>query len=100
MFKVMIKRTAPSGKDKELLDLITQVRVMASGQNGYISGETLRSSDKPNEILVVSVWDREVDWKKWCADEKRQELQAKIDALIGSTTTYSTYQYPHISHTV
>ena len=100
MFKVMIKRTVPSGKSKELLDLITQLRVMASGQEGYISGETLHSSENPAEFLVISVWDREVDWKKWCADEKRQTLQAKIDALIGPTTTYTTYQYPHLSHPV
>lgn len=100
MFKIMIKRTAPAGKEKALLDLITQLRVLASGQDGYVSGETLLSAGHPGEFLVVSVWDREVDWKKWCADEKRIELQAKIDALIGPTTTYTTYTYPHNLHTV
>lgn len=100
MFKVMIKRTAPAGKEKALLDLITQIRVMASGQDGYISGETLNSTGHPGEFLVVSVWDREVDWKNWCANEKRIELQSKIDALIGPTTTYTTYQYPHNTHSV
>lgn len=100
MFKVMIKRTAPAGKEKALQDLITQLRVLASGQEGYVSGETLLSSEHPGELLVISIWDREVDWKAWCADEKRIELQAKIDALIGPTTTYTTYKYPHNLHTV
>ena len=100
MLKVMIRRTAPPGKEKALLDLITQLRMMASGQNGYISGETLLGTGHPGEFLVVSVWDSEADWKKWNANEQRQELQAKIDALIGPTTTYSTYQYPHHLHTV
>lgn len=100
MFKVMIKRTAPPGKEKALLDLITQLRVMASGQSSYISGETLLSTGHPGEFLVISVWDKEADWKKWCANEQRQELQAKIDALIGPTTSFSTYQYPHSLHTV
>jgi heme-degrading monooxygenase HmoA len=100
MLKVMIKRTAPPGKEKTLLDLIAQLRMMASGQSGYISGETLLDTAHPGEFLVISIWDKEADWKKWNANEQRQQLQEKIDALIGPTTTYSTYQYPHHLHTV
>lgn len=98
MFKVTITRKAPQGKEKELLNLITQLRVMASGQSGYVSGETLLNTAVPGEFLVISVWDREVDWKKWLASEDRVALQARIDALTGSQTTYASYQYPHISH--
>jgi heme-degrading monooxygenase HmoA len=98
MFKVTITRKAPQGKEKELLDLITQLRVMASGQSGYVSGETLLNTAVPGEFLVISVWDREIDWKKWLASDERVALQARIDALTGSQTVYSSYQYPHISH--
>jgi heme-degrading monooxygenase HmoA len=100
MFKVTITRKAPKGKEKELLDLITQIRVKASGQEGYVSGETLLNAEVPGEFLVVSVWDREVDWKNWLASDERKELQAKIDALIETPTVYSSYKYPHISHSV
>ena len=100
MFKITITRKAPQGKEKELLDLITKIRVMASGQYGYVSGETLLNTEVPGEFLVISVWDREVDWKKWLASDARKELQARIDGLVGSPTSYATYQYPHISHSV
>jgi heme-degrading monooxygenase HmoA len=98
MFKVIIKRVVPPGKEKELLDLITQLRVAVSGQGGYISGETLKSSERPNEFLVISVWDREIDWKNWQASDERKEIQGKIDALLGKETVYDTYQYPHMPH--
>ncbi|MEI7432241.1 MAG: antibiotic biosynthesis monooxygenase family protein [Betaproteobacteria bacterium] len=98
MFKVTIKRTAPQGKEKELLDLITQLRVKASGQQGYVSGETLLNAKVPGEFLVISVWDREVDWNKWVASEVRKALEDRIEALIGANSIYSTYSYPHLSH--
>jgi len=98
MFKVIIKRTAPAGKEKALLDLITKLRVSASGQGGYISGETLCNSTKPGEFLVISVWDRESDWSKWLASDVRTELQARINELIGPATVLETYQYPHNIH--
>jgi heme-degrading monooxygenase HmoA len=100
MFKVTITRKAPAGKETQLLDLITRLRVMASGQSGYISGETLLNTQVPGEFLVISVWDREIDWKKWSSSEARMELQAKIDALTGTQTVSATYHYPHISHPV
>ena len=100
MFKVLIKRTVPSGKEKALLDLVTQLRVGASGQDGYISGETLRNTEKPNEYIVISIWDCEENWKKWLACDERIDLQSRIDALLGSPTICETYVYPHMTHTV
>ena len=69
MFKVIIKRTVPPEKEKALLELVTELRMGASGQDGYISGETLRSTTNPNEYIVISVWDSEAFWLAWLADE-------------------------------
>ena len=32
MFKVILKRTVPAGKEKELLDLVTQLRIILTGK--------------------------------------------------------------------
>ena len=98
MYKVIIKRIVPPGKEKELKELIAQLRVAVSGQAGYISGETLLNTEKPNEYLVLSIWDRDIDWKSWLATDERKEIQDKIDALLGGPTVYETYQYPHRTH--
>lgn len=100
MFKVLIKRVVPPGKETELLHLVTQLRVGASGQSGYISGETLRNTAKANEFIVVSVWDSEESWEKWLASDLRIALQTQVDALIGAPTVCETYVYPHVMHSV
>ena len=94
MIKIMIKRKASAEKQKELLDLITRLRSEASKQVGYISGETLHSSDKPDEFLVISIWDDDLYWKKWIATDERKEIQAKIDRLTGTPTEYEIYRFP------
>ena len=94
MIKVMIKRKAPADKQKDLLDLVTRLRSEASKQPGYISGETLRGSDRPEEFLVISIWDDDLFWKKWIATDERKAIQGQIDKLTGTPTEYEIYRYP------
>ena len=94
MIKVMIKRKAAKEKEKELMDLITQLRSEASKQPGYISGETLHGTANPEDYLVISIWDSEYFWRKWIATDERKTIQDKIDKLLGGPTEYEIYQYP------
>ncbi|MGD2270489.1 MAG: antibiotic biosynthesis monooxygenase [Desulfobacterales bacterium] len=91
--KVLIKRKVPEGKAKEMIPLFRQMRALASSEPGYISGETLKRLDKPNEFLVISTWNSSADWNQWMKSEKREEVQAKIDKLLGGTTDYEIYHY-------
>jgi heme-degrading monooxygenase HmoA len=94
MIKIMIKRKAPREKEAELMKLITELRTAAMQQAGYISGETLHGTEKPEEYLVISIWDSDYFWKKWIATDERKEIQGKIDKLLGGSTEYEIYQYP------
>ncbi|RLB78881.1 MAG: antibiotic biosynthesis monooxygenase, partial [Deltaproteobacteria bacterium] len=62
-------------------------------QPGYISGETLRNIDDPEEYLVISTWQSLEDWQRWAKSEQRAEVQNKIDNLLGQKTEYSSYLY-------
>jgi heme-degrading monooxygenase HmoA len=66
---------------------------IANRQAGYISGETLRNVNNPEEYVVISTWRSLEDWQRWFANEKRAELEGKVDALIGSPTIYKIYSY-------
>lgn len=92
--RVMIKRRVPKGKEGQLYALITELRSMASRQPGYVSGETMRNLNNPEEYLVISTWDSVEDWNNWIASPKRKELQGMIDALLGQETVYDIYDYP------
>ena len=91
--KVLIKRSVPQSKAKDMIPLFRQMRALASGQPGYISGETLRSMDNPEDYLVISTWQASDDWQNWLNSSQRQGIQAKVDALLGGQTAYEIFHY-------
>jgi len=91
--KVLIKRTIPENKSRDMLNLFKEMRSLATGQDGYISGETLKSTDRLDVYLVISTWASSNDWENWLKNKDRQKIQGKIDALLGGNTSYEIFQY-------
>ena len=91
--KILITRTVPQDKAREMLNLFREMRSLAAGQDGYISGETMKSGDRPDVYLVISTWESADDWESWLKSKKRQEIQGKIDALLGGNTSYEIFHY-------
>jgi heme-degrading monooxygenase HmoA len=90
--KVMIKRKWQVDKPEELLPLLAALRDTAREQPGFISGETLRSLDDPEDFLVISIWETADDWNKWIQNKNRRDLQGKVDSLIGEKTFYEMFE--------
>ena len=91
--KIIIKRTVPDEKENELMPLLKELRNLGVNQPGYISGETLKNVDNPNEVMVISTWRSAADWNEWVRNDRRKEIQDQIDFLLQATTEYSVYDY-------
>lgn len=91
--KVLITRTVPRDKGKLMLQLFREMRSLATAQPGYISGETMKSNDRPDVFLVISAWESAAAWEKWLLSKERQAIQEKIDALLGGKTHYEMFHY-------
>lgn len=92
--KILIKRKIPENIKKNLFNtLIRQLRVLATQQGGYISGETLRRIDQPNEYLVVSTWKDIAAWNAWKEHKERADIQNQIDVMLGEPTRYEIYDH-------
>ncbi len=91
--KVLITRTVPRDKGRQMLQLFKEMRSLATAQAGYISGETMKSSDRPDVFLVISTWESASDWEKWLLSKERQAIQEKMDALLGGKTHYEMFHY-------
>jgi heme oxygenase (mycobilin-producing) len=91
--KALIRRNVPESKAREMIPLFRQMRALAIDQPGYISGETLRNLNNPEEFLVISSWQSSADWVQWLESPDRQRIQTQIDQLLGGQTRYELYHY-------
>ena len=71
---------------------LKQLRILTLNQPGYISGETLKRIDIPDECIVISTWRSIDDWNQWFKHEQRVKIQGEIDTLLGVKTKYSVYE--------
>jgi heme oxygenase (mycobilin-producing) len=90
--KIFIKRDVQEKNIIELTMLLKRLRSLTLSQSGYISGETLRRIDKPDECMVISTWRSVEDWNTWVNNEKRLKIQTEIDQLLGQETEYAVYE--------
>jgi heme-degrading monooxygenase HmoA len=90
--QVIIKRKWQIDKPEALIPLLIELHSLAKKQPGYISGETLRSLDNPEDYMVVSNWETVDDWKKWLQSKKRRDFQGRVDSLIGEKTFYEIFE--------
>jgi heme-degrading monooxygenase HmoA len=89
----MIKRKVKQGEQaRKLIPMILQLRSLATYQPGYISGETLRNIEHPEECLVISHWETLADWKNWLQSKEREAISSRIEALTGDDTEYNIYE--------
>lgn len=91
--RVLIERKVILENEPALNNLLMKLRGKAMLAKGYISGETLRSLDDPNEYLVISTWTSLKDWKKWEAEQERQEIQSQIDSLLRAPSIQRVFIY-------
>ncbi|MGV8081386.1 MAG: antibiotic biosynthesis monooxygenase family protein [Syntrophales bacterium] len=92
--KVLIKRKVPPATRDEIMNLIKELRSRATGQTGYVGGETLQRLDEPDEFLVISTWQSLEDWKNWMNSAIRKEIRQRIEILAGARESCEVYYQP------
>lgn len=91
--RVIIQREVKPGQEASLQHLMMQARSKALKAKGYISGETLRAVDNPNNFLVLSTWNSAEDWKAWESDPERAKLQMEMAPLLQGREKCAIYMH-------
>lgn len=89
--KVLIKRKIKSGKLNEVSKLLIKARYAAMEQQGYISSETLTDCDDPNNVVVISMWQKIENWNQWKKSDSRSEINTEFEKLLDESTKYECY---------
>ena len=91
--RIFIRRRVPETRINGIIQLFRRLRRKALEQEGYISGETLRSLKDSEIYIVISSWQTLEDWTRWSESPERKEIQGKIDDLLGGQTEYDIFHY-------
>ena len=89
--KILIKRKFKKGKQKEIIALLRELRGGALHQPGYISGETLTSSEDPQVLMVIGTWQDMESWYNWKQNSTRQTLEKMMETYQEKSTEYQEY---------
>ena len=89
--KILIKRKIKDGNIQAASRLLIKHRSEVMKQPGYISSETLRSLDDPNQIVVVSMWQSRESWSRWKNSEVRQANEKEFKDCFEGQTAYEHY---------
>ncbi len=89
--KILIKRRFKKGKQKEIIALLRELRGGALNQPGYISGETLTSSEDPQVLMVIGTWQDMESWYNWKQNNTRQTLEKMLETYQEESTEYQEY---------
>ena len=90
MIKVIIERYLKEAES--LAPLLRKLRAEAMHQPGYVTGETLVSTEDKSIIAVISTWHSLKDWKAWETSETRARLYQQIEPLLAEKPKVRTYQ--------
>ena len=89
--KIIIDRKVKKGKESDFAKLIRELRGKAISSKGYVSGETLRALEDPNNYIVISTWQSVEDWVNWEKNSERKKIHNKIEKLMARPSESRIY---------
>jgi heme-degrading monooxygenase HmoA len=59
-----------------------RTRLLAAKKRpGWVGGQLLRQSDKPDRRIIVGTWRARADWEAWHQDPQFAETRRRLDGL-------------------
>lgn len=90
--KVLSRRLFRISQRDKLIPLFKELRESATKTEGLVSRSTYSKLNDPGEFIVISEWVSVDAWAEWMAKKEVQEIQWKIDSLIGEKTFFDVYK--------
>jgi heme-degrading monooxygenase HmoA len=91
--RIIIDRKVKKGKEEDFAKLLREMRSKAVPSKGYISGETLRALEDPQNYIVITTWQSVEEWKKWEKNPERRKIHVKIEKLMARPTETKIYTH-------
>jgi antibiotic biosynthesis monooxygenase (ABM) superfamily enzyme len=89
--KVLIKRRFRKGNEREILQLLKELRAKAMSMPGYISGITLTLAEDSSQMLVIGTWEKLDHWLKWKDSPERKQFESMLEIYQEQPAQYEAY---------
>jgi heme-degrading monooxygenase HmoA len=90
MVRVLVERQLKHGED--IGRLLLKLHMIAVLQKGHISNETWINTQNEREVVVISSWRSQDDWKAWEASKERAGIIDEIKPLIAEDAKVKIYE--------
>ena len=90
MIRVIVERRVKRGED--ILPLLRELRANAIQYPGYVTGESLASTEDGSNIVVLSTWQTLEAWKSWEKSRIRVGINNQVEALLVEKSKVNTYR--------
>ncbi len=80
--RIIIDREVKQGKEVGFAKALRKLRAQSIFAKGYISGEILRSRDKPRNYIVIAAWQSVADWEKYEKLPETRKIHARMKNLM------------------
>jgi quinol monooxygenase YgiN len=89
--KILIYRSISKDQEAVVRPLLKQLHEQAFKCKGYISGESLISSDSLEEQLIISSWESLEYWEAHLENEEAKDLRYQVEQVLGRKSVYKIY---------
>ncbi len=89
--KILIERKVKPNCLGDFLEISLELRALAMRQHGYISGETLGSTDVSGSHLVISTWRSLDEWKAWENNPERIAISERMGPLLEGSSVMRAF---------
>jgi heme oxygenase (mycobilin-producing) len=93
LVKVCIHRKIAPGREADFKRILRELFTNAIHAEGFISGETMQSTEDPAVHLTIGTWQSLAHWNNWIKNSERIKANDKLNAILSEPAKMASYHY-------
>jgi heme oxygenase (mycobilin-producing) len=93
LVKVLIKRKIIPGQEVKFKRILRELFTNAIHAEGFISGETMQSTEDPAVHLTIGTWRSLSQWNNWFNSPERKKANEVLDSILSEPVKISAFHY-------
>lgn len=93
LVKVFIERKIVPGHEERFKQLLRELFTKAIHAEGFISGETMQSTEDPAIHLTIGTWKNLSQWEKWINSPERKKINETIGNILTEPMKITSFHY-------